>query len=81
MKDVRIFDNGGETIDRYTVVINDSVYGMSDNPLSPQGFNQYCGEANDFPHGLDHCGEDVTDKYFHLPHEVFVAIHKRRVND
>jgi hypothetical protein len=39
----RIFDVGDDTfMDRYTVVIGEDVYGMSDNPLSPQGFNQYC---------------------------------------
>lgn len=37
-----IFDNGGETIDRYTVLIGDGVYTMSHNALSPQGVNQFC---------------------------------------
>ena len=77
MTDLRILDNGGETIDRYTVIIDNSVFGMSDDPLSPQGVNLYCGELEEFPEGLDHCGEDITDRYFHLPHRVFVAIHQR----
>jgi hypothetical protein len=47
MKLIRIFDNGGRTCDRYTVVIGTSVYGMSDNPTAPNGFNQYCGEVYD----------------------------------
>ena len=38
-----IFDNKGITFDRYTVFIGNDVYGMSHNPTSPQGFNQYCG--------------------------------------
>lgn len=38
---IRIFDNEGETIDRYTVQIERDVYGMSYNALSPQGVNLY----------------------------------------
>ena len=45
---VRVFDNQGETFDRYTVVIGNSVFTMSENPISPQGFNSYCGELSDF---------------------------------
>ena len=39
---IRVFDNK-KTWDRYTVVIDDAYYGMSENALSPQGFNQYGG--------------------------------------
>lgn len=45
---VKVYDNNGETIDCYTVVINGHVYTMSANPLSPQGVNQYCGEETKF---------------------------------
>lgn len=34
-------DNG--MLDRYTIVIEKDVFSMSDNPLNPQGFNQYIG--------------------------------------
>lgn len=41
---MKLYDNHGETMDRYTIVLEDgSVYGMSDNPEIPQGFNQYAG--------------------------------------
>lgn len=39
MKKVRVFDNGGETIDRYTVFIGTDAFAMSENPLSPNGVN------------------------------------------
>lgn len=48
---IRIYDNGGETFDRYTVIYMDdlcpytSLYtarGMSENPSHPQGFGQIC---------------------------------------
>lgn len=50
LRDVRIYDNGGETLDRYTAVYMNlpehnnqfSAVGMSENPFSPQGFGQHC---------------------------------------
>lgn len=49
MENIRIYDNGGETVDRYTVVVTENegriaVYGMSDRPFHPQGFCQFCGD-------------------------------------
>jgi len=54
MKILRIYDNGGKTIDRYTVYYDDSYVShngeklfnclaMSDNPFHPQGFCQHSG--------------------------------------
>lgn len=51
MKNVRIYDNGGKTLDRYTAVyMNHPEYmagsyaarGMSERPFHPQGFGQFC---------------------------------------
>lgn len=50
MKNIRIYDNGGKTFDRYTVVYmtepeGRGLYGargMSEDPFHPQGFGQYC---------------------------------------
>lgn len=48
--DVRIYDNGGKTIDRYTAVYMDeperqkglyACVGMDAHPFSPQGFGQH----------------------------------------
>jgi hypothetical protein len=64
---IRIYDNGGKTFDRYTVVFTHNfpnrnrkclVRAMSKNPKSPQGF-QYVGEYNeiiDFP-SYSHLGK------------------------
>lgn len=50
MKNVRFYDNGGKTADRYTAVYmgyperQPGVYaarGMSENPFHPQGFGQF----------------------------------------
>lgn len=42
-----IYDNGGKTWDRYTLLVQEvdsnqvDIYGLSSNAMSPQGFNQY----------------------------------------
>lgn len=46
MTEIRVFDNK-KSWDRYTVVINDSYFGMSTNATAPDGFNQYGGETKD----------------------------------
>lgn len=56
---IEIYDNGGETFDRYTVIIDGDVYGMSANPQSPQGFNQYSGTLAELPMARSN-GERVT---------------------
>lgn len=47
--DVVVWDNGGEIMDRYTILLDKQyVFGMSGYPLHPQGFNQYAGDINDW---------------------------------
>ena len=41
---ITVWDNGGETLDRYTVLINNEMYGMSETGC---GFDQYCGNIID----------------------------------
>lgn len=50
-KKIRAYDNGGKTLDRFTVVYLDCpenqhntffARGMSEDPFSPQGFGQGC---------------------------------------
>lgn len=38
-----IYDNGGKSLDRYTVIIGKDVFSMCENPLSSQGVNQFIG--------------------------------------
>jgi hypothetical protein len=51
VKDLRIYDNGGKTADRYSVLFMDqpeaqpgtfACLGMSEHPCHPQGFGQHC---------------------------------------
>lgn len=47
IEEVVIFDNEGETIDRYTIVMpNGDLYGASNNPFAPNGFGQFVGNIN-----------------------------------
>lgn len=67
---VRIYDNGGKTLDRYTAVYIEepvggglySARGMSENPFHPQGFGQCCEALPG-----DHLGREITFK--DLPRE------------
>ncbi|HVS96765.1 MAG TPA: hypothetical protein VHE54_09770 [Puia sp.] len=42
-----VFDNGGKTIDRFTVINIKSadVFGVSENPGSPDGVGRHCGNC------------------------------------
>jgi len=65
---IKIYDNGGETFDRYTVIYIGSHYngfysclGMSENPFSPQGYGQH-GSCTDGPHlGKEIQFEDIPE--------------------
>lgn len=69
----RYFDNGGQTIDRYTIIIGSGVYGMSENPTHAQGFNQYCGEVEEFDLS-DNEGVGQAIEWGELPEDVQKAI-------
>jgi len=70
-KEIFIFDNNGETFDRYTIILKEdaSIYGSSENPFHPQGFGQYCGEThkdvneyiNDAQKDPTWLGKEITD--------------------
>ena len=72
---IRVFDYGPDVVDRYDIVIGDSIFTMSDNPDHPQGFNQYVGEMMDmWPPEQWRC-EEIT--LADLPKAVLVAIIRR----
>jgi len=68
---IDVYDNQGKSWDRFTVIIDDAVYGMSSNPQSPQGFNQYCCTKND----VDLSSLGIKRK--HIPIEIQEAILER----
>jgi hypothetical protein len=69
---IQAFDSK-KTWDRYTVIIDGAVFGMSPNANSPQGFNQYCGKENEF--NKQNLGDEV--EIMDLPLEVRLAIGDR----
>ena len=74
---MKIYDNGGQTFDRYTIIFDDGVaYGMSENATSPDGFNQYLGDRILPDKGL---GQLVTDARS-LPDAVRIAIINRLID-
>lgn len=75
---VEIHDND-KTFDRYTVIIDGEVcYGMSINPLSPQGFNQYIGTNKAYAKSVAKRNKKVRFK--NLPKGVQTAIKQRLGN-
>jgi len=78
IKNVKIWDNGGKTFDRYTAIIDGEFLGLSNNPFSPQGF---CQHAGDVPKGITsfkHLGKRV--KFEDLNDNVKQAI-KQNLNN
>jgi hypothetical protein len=72
---IKIWDNGGMTIDRYTVAIQKSdyvwdIYGMSSDPSL---FNQY--SHTDCRGEMSHCGKRIL--FSDLPEKVQIAIRQR----
>ena len=82
---VVVWDNGGETMDRYSILIDKQyVFSMSNDPTSPMGFNQYAGNINDwevysgFEHFIDLWDEKETRmKFVDIPEAVKEAIKHR----
>jgi len=76
---LEVYDNGGETIDRYTAIIGHDVYGMSKRPSSPQGVNQFSCGTNQLVADRSELGREITD-FSELPDTVVQAIDKRCAN-
>jgi hypothetical protein len=73
IKDVIVYDNNGETFDRYTIFTPDgSVYGMSDNALMPNGFNMYIGDNTEVEKG-SHLGKKLKS----VPESIKIAVQRR----
>lgn len=79
---VKVYDNGGKTADRYTVIISRQamgrtvydIYNMSADPLDPQGVNMYDFTARSL-HELPYMG--LRMKVQALPEDVIRAIEER----
>jgi hypothetical protein len=69
---IRVYDNGGKTADRYTVVFTGNYkgrdgcdyIGMSENPFHPQGFGQHGWSQDiiDYP-SYKHLGKKIKFEY------------------
>lgn len=67
---MHIYDNGGKTFDRYTLIdLEGNVFAFSANPFHPQGFNQFCGNH---PCDSKALGREAT--LLELPEDVQRAI-------
>ena len=79
-RETDIYDNGGKSFDRYSIVFkNGDLVGMSMNPKSPQGFNQFSGNIKEWGlKDLSHLGKKVDFSDLEkLPEQVLEAIEDR----
>jgi hypothetical protein len=80
-ENIIIFDNGGETLDRYTIVFQDgTIVGSSENPSYPQGvwqhdevdnIDEFINEARENP---DWLGKEIS--FDELPEEIKTKINE-----
>ena len=72
MKVVKVYDNSGQTFDRYTVIFKDrtDALGLSDNCDSPQGFSQFGVTVEG-----RHLGKQIA--FADLPENVRLHIYER----
>jgi len=82
MENVIVLDNNGKTFDRYTVIIEDIVFGMSHNPLHPQGVNQYAGTVKALGHDdiesfIEHMAEHGSERIDTITGDLLEAIKER----
>lgn len=77
-RSIKVFD-AVNTIDRFTVVLGSDVFGMSDNPLHPQGFNQFTGELGTSVLIEDNPAIGGQVHFDKLPSEVKEAIKERLI--
>ena len=69
--EIKVFDEPDSNyIDRYTVIIDEDVFTMSENPNSPQGFNQYWGNTKEFSNKYFESKKELT----RIPIEIVKAI-------
>lgn len=54
---LKVYDNDGKTFDRYTIIIDDEVIGVSLNPDSPNGFCCHCCHESELNYDPDSIGE------------------------
>ena len=71
---ITCYDNGGETLDRYTIVIDSDVYSMSFDPSASGGVNQWMGEIGDL------LINDPGVKCSSLPLQVQKAVNEREID-
>ncbi|MCX6304392.1 MAG: hypothetical protein NT040_05455 [Bacteroidetes bacterium] len=62
MRKFRIFDNGGKTVDRFTLINNwGEVFGFDENPFNPLGFGQFCGNISQWQSkATKHLGRKIS---------------------
>jgi len=69
-----VYDNHGATVDRYTLIIDNSVFCISSAPSSSQGVNQYVGELEEL---RDPIARSTVAEWGGLNNEIRLAVWRR----
>ena len=84
---IRVYDDGGKSIDRYTLVIPNEdelgkldMWGFDENPFYPLGFGQYAG-SYDKAHSYSHLGKLIPIDSLPSQAQEYVKQILREVND
>lgn len=78
-----VFDNGGETYDRYTIINTETgdVCGASENPFTPNGFGQFSGNCvTDWKKSIEEVVADYRERFTEVPYESLNPELKRYVD-
>ena len=73
LEGVEIYDNGGDTVDRYTVIIDTAVYTMSEDASSPRGVNNYVGDLREISLNYSKLGRKLN----YIPENIIPAVKER----
>ena len=73
----RIFDNGGKTADRFTLINSwGEVFGFDNNPFFPLGYGQFCGSINEWKsRSTKHLGKKIN--FDELPEDAQLFVRDR----
>ena len=72
---IKVWDNGGATADRYTVVVGKAVFDLSADCDMPNGVCQYVDDLNNLRPLAEFAGKEVRD-FYGLPMNVRKQISK-----
>lgn len=70
-RNVKVYDYG-KGLDRWTVIVGNDAYGMSNDPYHPQGFGSHVGDVPDQVQAGSHLGKRVVPSTLNEKQKQFI---------